>query len=456
MQLDMKTNCERCGRALAGGDPAYICSFECTFCPECASAAHGTCPNCGGELLRRPRRTTVLAPNAPAAPSPVGQRRPWLIWAVSFAVWAAIALVASFTIYQFDRLRGMPTHFLDMLGLELAQVLSYAPLTPLAFGLAVRYPFRRDKWASRTLLYLAGGIVFSFAHVLLRALTYPAWDNNYHRIWIIWDFTAHAPQVRWHFLESLFFINIVDDITGTYAPILLVAHAISYYQGLRERELRTSQLQEQLAKAQLRALKSQLQPHFLFNTLHSISALMLTDVSAADRMMTRLSDLLRMVLEDAGTQITTLSREVELVNCYLEIEKIRFEERLKVKFDIAPETLDALVPHLLLQPLVDNAVKHGVSKRLEGGTIHIEASVKDGELYLAVSDNGAGLSTAEMTSAQGLGLRATRERLSTLYGAGQHLELAKLPEGGTSVRIRIPCRLYSAGVGGELASRETA
>lgn len=135
-------------------------------------------------------------------------------------------------------------------------------------------------------------------------------------------------------------------------------------------------------------MKSQLQPHFLFNTMHSISALMLTDVNAADRMMSRLSDLLRMSLESAGTQITTLNRELEFVHCYLDIEKVRFEERLHVIFDIAPETLDAQVPHLLLQPLVDNAVKHGISKVPGGGEIRITVSTQNGELKLKIEDNG--------------------------------------------------------------------
>jgi LytS/YehU family sensor histidine kinase len=152
--------------------------------------------------------------------------------------------------------------------------------------------------------------------------------------------------------ERMFLSSVVDDVVTTYLPIVLIAYVARYYQRFRERELRTSQLQAQLEKARLQSLKSQLQPHFLFNTLNSISALMLTNVKAADRMITRLGDLLRISLQTAGTQMTTLSRELEFVNCYIEIEKVRFEERLKVSVDVAPETLDASVPHLLLQPLV--------------------------------------------------------------------------------------------------------
>jgi len=204
--------------------------------------------------------------------------------------------------------------------------------------------------------------------------------------------------------------------------------------------LRASQLQAQLAKARLQALKSQLQPHFLFNTMHSISALMLTDVWAADRMMTRLSDLLRLSLEAERTQVTTLSRELESVNCYLEIEKIRFEERLNIVSDIAPETLDAHVPHLLLQPLVDNAIKHGISKLPGAGEIRIAVKRVDGELQLEIRDNGPGFGETRSSQHEGLGLRVTRERLESLYGQNQSLELLTPPEGGALVQVRIPFR----------------
>jgi len=436
--MHMKANCEKCGRTLPANGEAYVCSYECTFCHDCGSDSHYICPHCGGELLRRPRRTIAGGDASREVAVPAGKHRAWIIWIASFGIWTLVALAASIAIFQFDRVRGTPMKFSSMAALEFSQVLTYAPLTPFVFALALRYPLRRRVWGRRCLLYLACGILFSAAHVALRGFTYSVWDTGIGGYTsAIWNSQAHAIRIRWDLFESLFLLNVVDDITGTYVPILLIAHAVSYYQGLRERELRTSQLQAQLAKAQLQALKSQLQPHFLFNTLHSISTLMLTDVTAADRMMTRLSDLLRMILEDAGTQITTLTRELEFVNCYLEIEKVRFEERLNIVLDIAPETLDALVPHLLLQPLVDNAVKHGVSRRSEGGTVRIESAVHEGELELRVTDDGAGL-RVDVPSTRGFGLRATRERLETLYGQNQSLEMQSPPAGGVSVQIHIP------------------
>jgi LytS/YehU family sensor histidine kinase len=290
-------------------------------------------------------------------------------------------------------------------------------------------------------MHLAEGLVFAVSHVALRGLTsYASWGSQV-RDWVsgIGTSQAHAFQIRWPILETLFVSSAADDFMFVYVPIVLIAHAVWYYQSFRERDLRTSQLEAQLAKARLQALKSQMQPHFLFNTLHSISALMLTDTIAADQMMSRLSDLLRMSLEGDGSQITTLSRELEFVNGYLEIEKLRFEDRIRVVLDIAPNTLDAQVPNLLLQPLVENAVRHGVSRLPSGGEIRITASHSERSLRLQIKDNGPGLvGSAGVQSKGGLGLGSTRERLRTLYGDDQELDIRNAAGGGVEVNVRIP------------------
>jgi len=330
--------------------------------------------------------------------------------------------------------------FLSVLALQVSQVFGYAVLTPFVLAFANRYPVQRTRWATSSLMLLAGGPVFAVLHVALRGMTpYAYWDPHVHH-WVsaIWNYQTHSFGIQWQIYQRLFLTNVVDDIITTYSPIVLIAHVISYYQKFRERELRTSQLQAQLEKARLQALKSQLQPHFLFNTLNSISALMLTNVEAADRMITRLGDLLRISLETAGTQMTTLSRELEFVNCYIEIEKVRFEERLRVFVDVAPDTLDVSVPHLLLQPLVDNAIKHGISRMTSGGELRISASRDDSDLHLEVSDNGPGFRDANHFQSRGLGLRITRERLETIYGQDQSMELLTLPTGGVAARVSIP------------------
>jgi two-component system LytT family sensor kinase len=441
----MKSGCEECGLPLPADGIAYVCSHECTFCSVCFSKMHGICSRCGGELVRRPRRAVQAKAEQKTNTHISGSFRTSTLWALSFGVWTFVAVAYAITIYQLYRSTAGSISFLSVLGLQSSQVLTYAPLTPFVLAFANRFPVQRSNWARQSLVLLAGGLAFTVVQVALRGLTpYAFWDPRVkHWVSAIWDSQAHGVRIHWYMYRSLFFSNIVDDVVTTYLPIVLIAHVASYYQRSRERELRASQLQAQLEKARLQALKSQLQPHFLFNTLNSISALMLTDVEAADRMITRLGDLLRITLESAGTQMTTLSRELEFVNCYIEIEKVRFEERLKVSVDVDPETLDASVPHLLLQPLVDNAIKHGISRSAAGGEIRISATRDDADLLLEVRDNGPGFRQPRHFPSSGVGLRITRELLETIYGQHQSLELLTLPEGGTLARVSIPLHTES-------------
>jgi len=432
----MKTTCEACKQRLSGNGEAYRCALERTVCAACAAKAHFICSHCGGELSCKPKD------GGDGELTPI-RNRPWLIWVVSFGVWSLVAFAAALTIYRQYRGSREPITLASSLGMQFCQILTYAPLTPFAFAFATRYPIRRNNWMIWSLAYLAGGLIFTAAHVALQSVTpFGFWDRKYHE-WssVIWDSHSHLFRVRWSVLPELFLTSLMNDISSAFIPIALVAHIVSYTRSLRERELRAVQLEGQLAKARLQALKSQLQPHFLFNTMHSISSLMLTDVKAADRMMSRLGDLLRMSLESAETQVTTLSQEIEFLNCYLEIEKVRFGEKLRVSFDISPETLDAVVPHLLLQPLVDNAVKHGIARLPEGGEIRILAKTQAKQLEIEIVDNGPGVSDKRAAPSSGLGLRITRERLESLYGQDQRLELFTLPGGGTTARVSIPYRI---------------
>ena len=444
MQLQMKTRCERCAALLRADGQAYICSYECTFCSVCASESQGKCPNCTGELVRRPRRTAPVQDEETVVSEGPWGTRPWLIWAASFGIWTLVALAASGSIYELWRSRGYPMTFVSVLASELSQILTYAPLTPLVLALAMRFPIQRGNWVRRSLLHLLFAVAFCIAHITLRGLTpYAAWDAKLGRfVSAVWNSQTHVFAINWQIFKNLFWSNVVDDTTGTYVPIVLVGHALSYYRRFRDRELHSAKLEMQLTRSHLQALKSHLQPHFLFNTMHSISALMLTDVAAADMMMSRLSDLLRMSLESRGIQITSLNRELEFVAGYLEIEKVRFGERLSIALDIAAETLDAQVPSLLLQPLVENAIRHGISRLSSGGSVWIAASRDGRDLYLRVRDNGPGLvSVAGTPPGTGLGLRTTRERLQTLFGSQQSFEIHDAPSGGVEVCVRIPFRI---------------
>jgi two-component system, LytTR family, sensor kinase len=438
----MKAHCEGCGLDLPVNATAYVCSYECTFCPGCSASMHEVCSHCGGELVRRPRRTSSSSLRDETKQYVRTGLDSWRLWTMNFGAWTFIALAYAATIYQLYRSTRNPMSFLSSLGMQSSQVVGYALLTPFLFSLANRYPFRRMSWTARSIWLVLGGLAFAGGHTIVRGLTpYAAWDPKL-RTWVsaVWDSQAHALHIQWNIFRDLFLTNVVDDVVFVYIPILLLAYTMAYYRQSRDREVQTSRLQAQLEKARLQALKSQLQPHFLFNTLNSISALMLTDVAAAERMITLLGDLLRMSLETASTQMTTLSRELEFLTCYIEIEKVRFEERLTVNFDVAPETLQASVPHLLLQPLVDNAIKHGISRLVAGGEIRISAKRDHADLQLVVSDNGPGVRNHRSSSPSGVGLRITRERLETIYGHDQNLELLSLPEGGFTARITIPLR----------------
>jgi LytS/YehU family sensor histidine kinase len=235
----------------------------------------------------------------------------------------------------------------------------------------------------------------------------------------------------------------------TYWAIAGLSHAVLYYRESRDRELRTSQLETKLISAQMAALQQQLQPHFLFNTLHAISALMHRDVEAADRTLMRLSDLLRMTLETVGLQEIALQAELDFLAKYLEIEQTRFADRLVVRFDIEPDTLDARVPTFLLQPLVENAIKHGVSKKAGPGHIDIRARRDHDKLRIEVRDDGVGLSETALTALQkGIGVSTTRARLQHQFGADYRFEFHRQAQ-GLAVVVALPWRTQTAAASGD-------
>jgi LytS/YehU family sensor histidine kinase len=228
----------------------------------------------------------------------------------------------------------------------------------------------------------------------------------------------------------------------TYFAVLGVATTLGYHRRFREREVRAAQLEAQLALAQVQALKMQVHPHFLFNTLHAVTVLIREDPTAATRVVTRLGDLLRLTLSRATTAQVSFRRELEILTLYLEIERTRFHDRLEITYDVEPATLGATVPDLILQPLVENAIRHGVSPN--AGTGHIDVrSHRDGDwLILEIRDNGTGLPHGRVRP-DGIGLTTTRARLERLYGDHQQLTLENLPAGGCVARIRIPFHLMA-------------
>ena len=236
----------------------------------------------------------------------------------------------------------------------------------------------------------------------------------------------------------LWFIQSSAEFYLLYVILLLGTYAVDYFGKLRERELRTAQLESRLQEAKLAALRAQLNPHFLFNALNSVSALMYRDVDAADAMLARIGELLRLTLAADGSQEVRLSEELELLERYLDIERIRFADRLAITVDVPESALGARVPPFSLQPLVENAIRHGVSRRPLGGQVVVSARQVADRLQLRVTDDGPGLGP-EMVR-EGIGLRNTRDRLQQLYGNAQQLAFSKPEAGGLEVMVELPWR----------------
>jgi two-component system, LytTR family, sensor kinase len=359
---------------------------------------------------------------------PIWQRR-WARLAIIWGIWTFIGLVFTLQFYFATYRSERPMPFADAAYMQMIWAYLFALATPLVLWTVTRMPIERENWIRNALLHVPISIVLG---VLLTAL-------GHVLIWLRWSWPVGRPLT----FEGIsrFVINNFSEAIGIYMLIALSGYAFDYYQRFREGQVRTLQLEAQLSQAQLHALKMQLHPHFLFNTLHSISALLNKDADAARRMITRLGDFLRLTLENSGAQEVTLRQEMEFLSCYLEIERIRFRDRLVTHVDVAQHTLDAKVPNLILQPIVENAIRHGIAPRSTQGLIEIEAKQRNGRLRIQVRDNGPGLSahrTFENTVKKGLGLANTETRLEQLYGSEQSFNLSNNPEGGLIVTMEIP------------------
>jgi two-component system LytT family sensor kinase len=355
-----------------------------------------------------------------------GQR--WARLAFIWVVWALVGLFFSSQIYFYFLNTEKQVPLPRALAWQMSAVVIFALSTPLVLRLARRYRVERQTWRRTLPLHLVAGIAVS-----------ATW-SAYH---IILDsaFAGNFAHFKWGNLPRIIFINIDRELL-VYAIIVVVSHATGYYQRYREGELRASQ-------AQLQALKMQLHPHFLFNALHSISALVHTDPEAADKMIARLGDFLRLTLESSAAQVVPLRQEIEFLNCYLEIERTRFRDRLTTRIDVEPQVLDCRVPNLILQPIVENAIRHGVSQRSAHGHVEVRAARAGSSLLLEVRDNGRGLpegdAAAPCTKGGGVGLANTRARLQQLYGADYRFELSNSPAGGAVVTMEIPLQGSAAG-----------
>jgi signal transduction histidine kinase len=359
-------------------------------------------------------------------------QRPWFRWALVFLGWTSVALFFASQTYLSYKYSGGEAHWGIVLKVNLCQWYAWGLLAPGIVWLARRFPLEHRHWTTSLLVHLLAG-----ASVAL----------------VKWQLDNLLRHYVLGFGRGTSLIFVFHQSLVTYWLLVGAAQTYRYYQCYREGELRSAQLSAQLAQAQLQALRMQLHPHFLFNTLNAISTLVHKDPEAADRMIARLSELLRLTLENVGVQEVPLAQELEFLERYLEIERTRFADRLVVRMEIAPETLDAQTPYLILQPLVENAIRHGIAARVLAGCIVVSAKRDGGMLVLEVGDDGPGMASGAAASNTGVGISSTRMRLEKLYGSAQRFELRNAERGGVVASVTFPFRVL--GVSASSTERKT-
>ena len=355
--------------------------------------------------------------------------------------WTVLGLLESTKAYVAEQLRGpqgvppgMPTGFLAALVGNMPWWLFWAALTPVVFALARRFRVDGGRWPAAAAVHLGAGVALSLVHlVVVGALYY-------------YTTTRGGPvggPVRQ--VQNIIDAYLVLDIM-TYCAVVGGWYVLEFARRMREREVtalqleaRAASLETQMVEARLSTLRMELNPHFLFNALNGISGLVRRgDGSVAVETIARLGDLLRAALEPKQAHEVLLERELDFLELYLAIERARFPDRLRVEIDVAPEALGELVPAFILQPVVENAVRHGIAPFTAPGTIRITAAVRDATLVLEVSDTGPGFGAGLRNG--GIGLKNSRERLAQLYGEAGGLRTENPPGGGAVVTVTIPLR----------------
>jgi two-component system LytT family sensor kinase len=357
-------------------------------------------------------------------------------WRWVFGVATVLAVFSFLQAYRLTTINARPGMTImagKLLLLNLALWYIPALLMPAVVWAARRFPFDSGHKLRAVMAHAVGALTFASTHIVgLIAVRFLLYDSG-----------GKSPMVAWpkYFQNRIF--EQLDASLAVYAAIVGVSHAIAYYHESQERKLKSAQLETRLVEARLKTLEAELHPHFLFNTLHAISTLVHRDPEAADRMISRLSDLLRITFDRTGEPKVSLKDEIDFLQKYLDIEQTRFQDRLRVSVNIDPEALDGEVPRMILQPIVENAIKHGIAGRNGGDTVQVTAGHEGGRLWMQVRDNGAGLQVRTLKALRtGVGLSNTRARLDCLYGRHYRLEFSD-KHGGLSVLIEIPFQRVS-------------
>jgi two-component system LytT family sensor kinase len=357
----------------------------------------------------------------------------WSKYGVAIGIWILLGLFFATKNYFDSQMIGRHLHWTKALWWQFMEWLTWGALSPIPFWICRKFFRQPPSWTHYLVIHLGVGSVLAItqASICTVGAIIEGWALD-------WPETPYGDPFSIPFVYQFTVVNHFHYNLLIYTGIVSVWHALDYSRRLREREKRAAELETRLAQAQLQALKMQLQPHFLFNTLNGIAALNYSDPKAANLMIARLSDLLRMALEHGEAQEIALKQELEFNQCYLDLERIRLGDRLNVRLNIPPETLDALVPAWLLQPLIENAIKHGIAPFSKRGELLIRAERNNCDLLLDISDNGPGLPPTPRTN--GVGLKNISRRLAELYGERFRFEVANATAGGVAAQIVLPFR----------------
>ncbi len=357
--------------------------------------------------------------------------RTFAIW---LAAWTFVGLIFVGQNATQKLFMGDPTLWKEV-GFWAMRVVLSAALTLVILWLGPRFPIEKRVWARRISLHILFSLCFAVVRTGLEAVVFShlsaEWGPGYE--WA--QSVSNAFKVLMIFAFHQAFI--------AYWFILVIHTAVRYHKAALRLELNAAELRAQVTQAQLGALKMQLQPHFLFNTLNAIMGMVRAgQVEQAECALTRFSDLLRAVLDDMDTQEVTLERELAYVHLYLSIEQMRFADRLSVRIEPDPDVLDAAVPHMALQPVVENAVRHGIGCRVGGGSIEVRVTRVDSRLHIRVQDEGSG-ARARSPAGRGLGLSNLRARLKQLHGEDGELRI-ECSGNGAVVEVVVPYRRLAA------------
>lgn len=360
-------------------------------------------------------------------------------YALSVVVWLAAAPLISWQMFSLERREHLPVAYHDLLLVYGARYLTVALLTPPVFYFVNRWPVTGGAVLRRSSAYVLGYIPFSLAFALIRWLLLPPWME---------ETLSFGPRT----LDSLIQLTYgtFADVLFLYLSVVVGAHAYAYFVLGQRQEIERLELRQSLAQSELHMLRSQLHPHFLFNTLQGLSTLINTDRQTAQTMLFTLAELLRTALKHGTADLVSVREELDFLKAYLYLEQLRLGRRLEVRWRISPEVHDAFIPQLLLQPLIENAIVHGVSSSQNPGWVQIEASTLDERLHVVIRNSIGGVSQPGL----GVGIANTKARLRYLYGDDAGFEFEVVEGQGAAAQITIPA-FRTPGVNGTGSHEET-